>query len=264
MKAQPGSSIEPRDPEPRTGDSQATKRMAALSPRTKARMAGGFQFLEGLTSAGGQVVILGSLVVAGSAATTATNILAHQQLFWLGFASSLLGVAFHLAWALLLYDLLKPVNRSISLLALCIILVGCAMQALSSLLYLAPLLVLQGGSTLSAFTPHQLQDLSLVFLNLNARAYDIYLVFFGLWCILIGALIFRSTFLPRILGVLLVIDGVGWMLYLLPPLAQQLFPLIAVAAGLAEFSLLLWLLVVGVNAERWKEQEAVAGASLRT
>ena len=264
MKAQPGSSIEPRDPEPRTGDSQATKRMAALSPRTKARMAGGFQFLEGLTSAGGQVVILGSLVVEGSAATTATNILAHQQLFWLGFASSLLGVAFHLAWALLLYDLLKPVNRSISLLALCIILVGCAMQALSSLLYLAPLLVLQGGSTLSAFTPHQLQDLSLVFLNLNARAYDIYLVFFGLWCILIGALIFRSTFLPRILGVLLVIDGVGWMLYLLPPLAQQLFPLIAVAAGLAEFSLLLWLLVVGCNAERWKEQEAVAGASLRT
>ena len=264
MKAQPGSSIEPRDPEPRTGDSQATKRMAALSPRTKARMAGGFQFLEGLTSAGGQVVILGSLVVAGSAATTATNILAHQQLFWLGFASSLLGVAFHLAWALLLYDLLKPVNRSISLLALCIILVGCAMQALSSLLYLAPLLVLQGGSTLSAFTPHQLQDLSLVFLNLNARAYDIYLVFFGLWCVLIGALIFRSTFLPRILGVLLMIDGVGWMLYLVPPLAQQLFPLIAVAAGLAEFSLLLWLLVVGVNAERWKEQEAVAGASLRT
>ena len=264
MKAQPGSSIEPRDPEPRTGDSQATKRMAALSPRFKARMAGVFQFLEGLTSAGGQVVILGSLVVAGSAATTATNILAHQQLFWLGFASSLLGVAFHLAWALLLYDLLKPVNRSISLLALCIILVGCAMQALSSLLYLAPLLVLQGGSTLSAFTPHQLQDLSLVFLNLNARAYDIYLVFFGLWCILIGALIFRSTFLPRILGVLLVIDGVGWMLYLVPPLAQQLFPLIAVAAGLAEFSLLLWLLVVGVNAERWKEQEAVAGASLRT
>jgi hypothetical protein len=163
-----------------------------------------------------------------------------------------------------LYDLLKPVNRSLSLLALCVILVGYAMQALSSLLYLAPLLVLQGGSALGAFTPHQVQDLSLVFLNLNARAYDIYLVFFGLWCVLIGALIFRSTFLPRILGALLVIDGVGWMLYLFPPLAQQLFPLIAVAAGLAEFSLLLWLLVVGVNAERWKEQEAVAGASLRT
>jgi hypothetical protein len=264
MKAQPGSSIEPGDPEPRRGPSQATKRMAALSPRFKARMAGVFQFLEGLTSAGGQVVILGSLVVEGSAAMTATNILAHQQLFWLGFASSLMGVAFHLAWAFLFYELFKPVNRSISFLALCVILVGCAMQALTSLLYLAPLLVLQGGSALSAFTPQQLQDLSLVFLKLNARAYDIYLVFFGLWCVLIGFLIFRSTFLPRILGVLLMIDGVGWMLYLFPPLAQQLFPLIAVAAGLAEFPLLLWLLVVGCNAERWKEQEAAAGASLRT
>ena len=72
MKAQPGSSIEPRDPEPRTGDSQATKRMAALSPRTKARMAGGFQFLEGLTSPFGQVVVLGRLVV-GNAATTAAG-----------------------------------------------------------------------------------------------------------------------------------------------------------------------------------------------
>jgi len=259
MKAQPGSSIEPGDPEPRRGPSQATKRMAALSPRFKARMAGVFQFLEGLTSAGGQVVILGSLVVEGSAATTATNILAHQQLFWLGFASSLMGVAFHLAWAFLFYELLKPVNRSISFLALCVILVGCAMQALTSLLYLAPLLVLQGGSALSAFTPQQLQDLSLVFLKLNARAYDIYLVFFGLWCVLIGFLIFRSTFLPRILGVLLAIDGLGWMLYLLPPLAQQLFPLIAVAAGLAEFPLEIWLIVMGVNNERWKQQAGATG-----
>ena len=235
------------------------QQVAKASPRFKARMAGVFEVLEALTSAGGQVVILGSLVVAGNAATTAVNILGHEQLFWLGFASSLSAVAFHLAWAFLFYDLLKPVNRSVSLLALCVILVGCAMQALSSLLYLAPLLVLQGGSALSAFTPHQLQALALVFLKLNAQAYDIYLVFFGLWCVLIGSLIFRSTFLPRILGVLLAIDGVGWMLYLSPPLAQQLFPLIAVAAGLAEFPLEIWLLVVGVNAQRWNEQARAAG-----
>ena len=258
MKAQPGSSIEPGDPEPRRGPSQATKRMAALSPRFKARMAGVFQFLEGLTSAGGQVVILGSLVVAGNAATTATNILAHEQLFWLGFASSLIAVAFHLAWALLFYYLFKPVNRRISLLATFVILVGCAMQALTSLFYLAPLLVLQSGHSFSAFTVEQLQALALVFLNLNAQAFNIYLVFFGLWCVLIGYLIFRSTFLPRILGVLLAIDGLGWMLYLSPPLAQHLFPFIAVASGLAEIPLMLWLLIVGVNTERWKEQASKA------
>ena len=163
-----------------------TKRIAELSPRFKARMAGVFEALEGTGSAGGQVVILGNLVVSGNAAATASNILAHEQVFRLGFASSLIAVAFHIAWAFLLYDLLKPVNRSVSFLALCVILVGCAMQALTSLLYLAPLLVLQSGSALSALTPHQVEALALVFLKLNTQAYDIYLVFFGLWCVLIG------------------------------------------------------------------------------
>src|SRR5215469_14238805 len=256
MKAQPGSSSEPRDPEPRTGDSQATKRMAALSPRTKARMAGIFQALEGTGSAGGQVVILGSFVVAGNAAATATNILANQPLYWLGFTSQLLGVAFHLVWAALFYELFKPVNRTIALLALCAVLVSIAMEALTALLYLAPLLVLENGSALSAFTPAQVQALAFVFLKLFGQASDVALVFFGLWIVLIGFLIFRSTFLPRILGVLLMIDGLAWMLYLLPPFAQQVFPLIAVASGLAEIPLLLWLLVVGVDEPRWKEQEA--------
>jgi hypothetical protein len=237
------------------------ERIAERSPRFKARMAGVFEFLEGLTSSGGQVVILGGFVVADNATTPAANILAHEQLFWLGFASSLIAVAFHIAWAFLFYDLFKPVNRSVSLLALCVILVGCAMQALTSLLYLAPLLVLQGGSSLSAFTPHQVQELALVFLNLNAQAFEIYLVFFGLWCVLIGYLIFRSTFLPRILGVLLAIDGLAWMLYLSPPLAQHLFLLIAVASGLAEIPLQLWLLVVGVNPQRWNEQARAARES---
>src|SRR5215470_7503716 len=111
MKVQPGSRIEPRDPQPRTGDSQVTRRMTEWSPRFKARMAGVFEVLEGLTSAGGQVVILGGFVVAGNAATTAANILAHEELFWLGFASSLIAVTFHIAWALLFYELFKPVNR---------------------------------------------------------------------------------------------------------------------------------------------------------
>ena len=133
------------------------ERIAEASPRSLARMAGVFQGLEGTTATFGQVVVLGRLVVAGNAAATAANILAHEPLFRLGFASSLIGVVFHIAWALLFYELLKPVNRSLSLLAAFVILVGCAIQALTSLLYLAPLLILQGGSSGSAFTPAQLQ-----------------------------------------------------------------------------------------------------------
>ena len=240
------------------------ERKAEISPRTKARIAGIFELLEGFTSAGGQVVILGSLIVVGNATITAANILAHEQLYWLGFAFSIMGAAFHIVWAVLFYELCKPVNRTIALLALCAILVGSALQALTGLLYLAPMLVLQGEGALSAFTTQQVQALALVFLKLNAAAFNIDLVFFGLWCVLSGYLIFRSTFLPRILGVLLVIDGFGWMLYLLPPLANQLFPLIAVASGLAEIPLMLWLIVVGVNSERWKEQASKASGNYQS
>jgi hypothetical protein len=236
------------------------ERIAEASPRFKARVAGAFQFLEALTATFGQVIVLDRLVVSGNAAATAANILGQERLFWLGFASSLIGVAFHIAWALLMYELLKPVNRTLSLLAAFVILVECSIQALASLLYLAPLLILQGGSSFSAFTPEQLQALALMFLKLNTYAFNIDLVFFGLWCVLTGYLIFRSTFLPRILGVLLAISGLGFVTYLYPPLAYHLFiPYIATASALGEIPLELWLIVMGVNVQRWKEQASAAG-----
>ena len=241
-----------------------TEQIAEASPRFKARLAGVCQLMEALTAAFGEVIIPGKLVVASNAAATAANILGHQRLFWLGFVLSLIGVAFHIAWALLMYELLNPVNRSLSRLAAFVILVGCAIQALTSLLYLAPLLILQGGSSLSAFTPEQLQALALVFLRLNDYAFQIYLFLFGAWCLLIGFLIFRSTFLPRILGVLLAISGLGWVTYLYPPLAHRLLHIIDAASALGEIPLELWLIVMGVNAQRWKEQAGAAGASLRT
>ena len=260
MQSQSGAKSEPRDEAPRTEEAHVTKRKTAWSPRAKARVAGVFEALEGTGSAGGQVVILGSFVVAGNAAATAANILANQPLFWAGFTFQLLGVAFHVVWALLFYELFKPVNRTIASLALCAVLVCCAMQALTALLYLAPLLVLQGGSALSAFTPAQLQALAFALLKVNGQAFNVDLVFFGLWCVLSGYLMFRSTFIPRILGGLLMIDGVGWMLFMVPPLATFLFPAIAVASGLAELPLQLWLIVMGVNSERWKQQASAAAA----
>jgi hypothetical protein len=132
--------------------------------------------------------------------------------------------------------------------------VGCAIETLACLLYLAPLLVLRGGKSLNAFTAQQLQSLALMFLRLNEYAYDMYLVFFGLWCVLIGYLIFRSNFLPRVVGALLAVAGMGWMTYLSPPLGIHLFPLIAVVSGLGEIPVFLWLVVAGVNDERWKER----------
>ncbi len=236
-----------------------TDRITQSSPRFKARMAGVFQLLEAIMASFPGVFVLGRLVVDGNGAATATNILAHERLFWLGFAFSLIGVAFHIAWALLMHELLKPVNRSLSLFAAFVILVGCAIQALASLFYIAPLLILQGGSSWSAFSTEQLQSLALMFVRLNTYAFDIYLVFFGFWCILIGYLIFRATFLPRILGVLLAISGLGWVTYLHPPLANHLWPYIAAASALGEIPLEFWLIVMAVNSQRWKEQASAAG-----
>jgi hypothetical protein len=94
---------------------------------------------------------------------------------------------------------------------------------------------------------------------LNAYGFDVDLVFFGFWCILTGYLIVRSTFLPRILGVLLAIDGLGWMTYVVPPFATHLFPFIAATSAVAELPLQLWLIIMGVNAQRWNEQAIAAG-----
>jgi hypothetical protein len=236
-----------------------TGRIAEASPRCKARLAGVFEALEGMTSAFGQVFVLGRLVVFSDAAATAANILGHQRLFWWGFVSSLLGVAFHIVWTVLFYNLFKPVNRSLSFLAAFVSLVVCAMQALTAFLYVTPLLVLQGGSSLTAFTTEQLQALALIFLKWNAYAFDIDLVFFGLWCTLTAYLILKLTFLPRILAVLLAMDGLGWMTFVVPPFASYIFPFIAAASALAEIPLQLWLLAVGVNSQRWREQASAAG-----
>ena len=147
------------------------------TPRARARMAGVFEALEGFTSSFGQVFILGSLVVAGNPAVTAANILAHQQKFWLGFTLSLLGVIFHIIWVLLFYHLFKPVNKILSLLAAFVGILVCALQAVTSLLYVSPLLVLEKGQTLSAFTTEQLQSLALFFIKLNGYAFEVDLVF---------------------------------------------------------------------------------------
>jgi hypothetical protein len=223
-------------------------------------MAGVSYLVGALLSVLGQMVVLGMIVVSGNATATVANMLSHESLFRLGFVLSIMTVPFHLVWAVLFNGLFRPVNRNVSLLAGFVMLMACMMWTLSSLLYLAPLLVLQGKIALSAFAPEQLQAVVVTLLKLNAFAYDIGLVFFGFWYVLIGYLIFRSTFLPRIIGALGVLAGCGYLTLLWQPLAHYLYPYNLALAGPGEISLLLWLIVKGVNARKWKET-AGAGQS---
>jgi len=233
------------------------ERIAERSPRPRARITGVVYLLYFLTAVAGEFFLRG-LVVDGDAAATANNLLAHQPLFRLGLATGLIATAFYIAVTALFYDLFKPVNRSLSLLAAFFSLVGCAIGAFGSLFQLAPLVVLGGGQYLSVFKVEQLRALALMFLELNTQAANIYLVLFGFYDLLIGYLIFRSAFLPRILGVLMAIAGLGWLTFLSPPLANYLSPYILVLGFVAELLLMLWLLVKGVNVQRWKEQASAA------
>ncbi len=227
--------------------------IADAAPAPNARITGIVYFLYFLTAVLGGVMLKG-LVVDGDAATTANNLMAHQSLFRLGLATGLVATACYISVTGLFYGLFKPVNRSLSLLAAFIGLVGCAITAFGSLFQLAPLVVLGGAQYLSVFNVQQLRALALMFLELNAQTANICLVLFGFYDLLIGYLIFRSAFLPRVLGVPMALAGLGWLTFLYPPLANSLSPSILVLGFLAELLLMLWLLVKGVNVQRWKEQ----------
>ena len=229
-----------------------------MSPLFKARIGGACWLMCFLTSIF-PLIVSGRLVVPHDAAATATNLLAHEALFRLSTATLLISTAFYVAATLFVYEVLKPVNRSVSLLAAFFSLVGCAVGALSCLFDFVPFILLQGAPYLSVFNAEQLQALSYMFLVVRARANDIGLVFFGLHCLGIGYLILRSTFLPRIIGALMVVAGLGWLTFLSPPLAQSLAPFNMLPGAVGELSLTLWLLVKGVNVQRWNE---VATATL--
>jgi len=240
-------------------------RASETSPSCNARMAGFFYLITILTRMFVEIFVRNRLVVSDNAAATATNIMAHESLWWWGFAGDIIAFSSYIALAALLYELFKPVNRGLSLVAAFFSLVASVVQAISSLFHLAPLVLLGGAPYLSVFTAEQLQALALVLLRLRAAAYhNIGLVFFGLYLLLVGILILRSTFLPSVLGVLIALAGLSYVLFLSPPLAQSLQPYILVFPGVGQISLCLWLLVIGVNVQRWKEQASAAGASIRT
>jgi hypothetical protein len=147
------------------------------------------------------------LVVSGDAAATAANLLAHKGLFQLGFAVFMIEMACNSVITALFYDLLKPVSRSVSLGAAFLGLAGCVIKTMSRLFFIAPLFIRGGAHYLSVFSAEQLQALALLFLKVNDRGAAIALVFFGFYALLTGYLIIRSTFLPRILGVLSVFEN---------------------------------------------------------
>ena len=222
-----------------------------LTPRGMARLAGVFEVLEGSFSLAGQQLLTGAVVNVHDATATASNILGNEALYRAALAAGLLAVVWHLLWGFLLYDLFKVIDRTVARFSLLLLVVGSALQAVTGILLFGPLVLLRADA-LDAFTQQQREALSLVFLRLNAQSNAIFLAFFGCWLIAIGYLVYRSRFMPRFIGASLAIEGLGWVTFVSPPVGVALFPIITVFGIFGELFFAGWLLIRGVDNERWR------------
>jgi hypothetical protein len=230
-------------------------RTAVTSPQLYARICG-VLYLYIIVAGIFAESVRSKLIVSADAAATARNIMANESLFRLAFSGELLHLACDVAVAVLLYALLRPVNRNIALLAAFMRLASDVVLAVASLSHLAALRLLENEGYLESFQPEQLQSLALLALKMHGSAYAISLVFFGFACLALGHLVFRAAYLPKALGILLGIAGACYLvdsfaLFLAPALSSALFPVIFLPAFVAELGLALWLIIKGVDLTRW-------------
>lgn len=234
-----------------------TNRTVEPSPQLYARIAGVLYLIIIVSGIFAEVVVRQQMVVYRDPAATANNILAHEMLYRLGFAAGVITLMCAVPVLFILYHFLNRVNKSFAILAVFFNLSSIAIEGVNLLHHYEPLILLKGVGHLSSFSPDQLQALAYTTLRLQSTGYDLSLAFFGLFCIFIGYLIFKSTFFPRLLGVLMVIAGVCYLInsfvnFLAPQ--YSLFPYIGIPPFVAELSLCLWLIVKGVNVPKWEEK----------
>lgn len=225
------------------------------SPRFTARM-GGLAYLAMFVAGGIATFGKHGLIVTDNPAATAANILAHQSMYVLGYAGDVLVIATYVAVVALFYRIFKPVNRNMALIAAFLGLMGCAAQSSTSLFEIAPLSLLGGAPYLTVFSPDQLRAFAFLSLKLYSLAYGVALVFFALFDFFTGYLIYKSSFLPRFLGVLMML-GIAGMAFLAPPFAMKYVAYI-IPSAIGELTLTLWLLAKGVDEEKWFGKAAAA------
>jgi hypothetical protein len=231
------------------------------SIQTTARLTGFLYLLLIPLGVFGLLYVPSTLIVSGDAAATASNIMANEGLFRLGSLSALVVALVNLFVVLLLYKLLKPVNRNVAALMVIFLLLSIPISFINELNNFAAPLLLGGADYLSVFTQAQLHALVLFFHELHQHGVIVAQVFWGLWLFPMGYLVFRSGYLPRIIGIFLMIGTFGYVVdsltfMVFPNFGFEFAPFLFVGEGL----LPLWLLIRGVDVKRW-EQRALESAS---
>ena len=228
------------------------------SVQTYARIAGVLFLLTILAGGFGEYYVPSKLIVSTDAAATAKNIFASDSLFRLGFLAYLVEALCDTGLTLVLYVLLRPVSRNLALLAVLFRLMSTALFAVAEMFYFAPSLILGGANSLKTFSSDQLSSLALLSFNLYGYGAGIFMVFYGIASILFGYLMFRSGYLPRFVGALLAVGGVGFVIkniavVLAPAYDASGFLLPMMIAVLA---MTLWFLIRGVDVPKWEAKAA--------
>jgi hypothetical protein len=239
------------------------RRNSDMNVQKYARIAG-VLFLFSLVAGGfGEAYVPAKLIVSGDAAATVANLRNFDFLYRLGFAAFLIESLCDIALALILYALLKPVSKELSLLAAFFGLMGTATFAFAELFYFAPLLIMRGAGYLQTFSPDQLNSLALLSLKFYGFAGMIFTAYYGMAWIVRAYLMFRSGYLPRFLGVLMAVGGIGFvvrnfLLILAPAYASDVLLMLMFPGGLI---LTVWLLWKGVDVSKWNAKVKAVHAS---
>jgi hypothetical protein len=236
--------------------------IAGASPRQLARAAGALYLINIILGAFAIGVVPAILIVPDVAAT-AHNIQSHELLYRLGLAAHVVVTLTNIPMALIFYDLLKVVNRRLALLDVFFTLVATAVEAAGILSDSTSVVLLGSTHYTSALPPAQLHALAYLPGDLSTIDYSIYGVFYGFDILCVAYLVYKSTFMPRAIGILLAIDALNYLVsgftdFLAPGVAAHMVPWIGLPTILGEGSLCLWLLVAGVDVERWKERASTA------
>jgi Domain of unknown function (DUF4386) len=236
-----------------------TNRTAETSPLVYARLAGFLVILLVLLGPFSQLYVPSTLIVPADATATADNVRASESLLRLGIVSDSLIFLIEIGVTVLLYVLLRPVSRTLSLVLAFARLANAIIQGINLLPYFTALLLLSGAGYLTVFEPDQLDALALLFLNAHQYVVYIWEMFLCLHLFVLSYLVFKSGYFPRILGVLLVLPSLGYLIHgygsFLFPNYEEIFALVVgVGAVIGELPFFLWLLIKGVNVQRYNER----------
>jgi Domain of unknown function (DUF4386) len=240
-----------------TGAAGARHPIAGVSTQQLARIAGAL-YVVNIVGGAFAIGYVNGTLLTDDLATTAHNISSHLLLYRSGIAAHVIVTVTNVPLALIFFELFKVVNRRLALLDAFFVLVATAIEAASLPSLFASLALLDNKEYANALPASQLHVLASLPGALSEGSYNVYTVFFGFDILCLAYLIIQSRFLPRVIGVLLAVDGAAYLVYsfaniLAPGFATQLVPWIQIPPPIAEGALSLWLLAVGVNMRRWNE-----------